>query len=72
MKNMSMQSQTAIDPEETLRSLEELSKWKKDLEELDELFKWEIDSKALEEMLKLKWEEEGKKRKAELLPREKC
>jgi len=69
---MSKQSQMELDPEDTLKSNEELSKWEKDLEELDELFKWEIDSKTLEEMLKLKWEEEGKKRKAELLPREKC
>ena len=62
---MSKQSQMELDPEDTLKSLEELSKWKKDLEDLDELFKWEIDSEALEEMLKLKWEEEGKNRKAE-------
>jgi len=50
-----------LDPEDTLKSLEELSKWEKDLEELDEIFKWEIGSEALEEILKLKWEQEGKK-----------
>ena len=58
---MSKQSQMELDPEDTLKSLEELSKWKKDLEDLDELFKWEIDSEALEEMLQLKWEQEDKK-----------
>ena len=68
---MSKQSQMELDPEDTLKSNEELSKWEKDLEELDYLFKYEIKREALEEMLKLKWEQEGKNH-PELLPREKC